>query len=163
MNKGQATKVQRRLLAVRKALSKADEAISELDKEDREAFSDPMAHLWHGLHGKALRVIYDQYPELQPDTEDVDGIDTYLRWEEATLPPSISEADLDAIILSKLKPRSLKVTKVISDVWHSLNERGLSIDLQIIAARIRWLADTDRIESVGDVRQWRYSEIALTS
>lgn len=163
MNKGQASKVHRRLLAVRKALNKVEEAISELDKEDREAFSDPMAHLWYGLHGKALQVIYARHPELQPIPQDFDEIDTNLRWEDAMLPPSISEADLDAIILSKLKPRSLKVAKVISDVWNSFDEQKLSIDLQIIAARIQQLAETHQIESFGDLRQWGHSEIALKS
>jgi hypothetical protein len=93
--------------------------------------------------------------------DDFDEIDTNLRWEDATLPPSISEADLDAIILSKLRPRSLKVAKVISDVMNSFDEQEVSIDVQIIAARIQQLAETHQIESFGDVRKWRYSEVAL--
>jgi len=55
MNKAQATKIHRRLLSVNKALTKVDEAISELNKEDRAVFSEPMAELWGLLHGKALR------------------------------------------------------------------------------------------------------------
>lgn len=80
-----------------------------------------------------------------------------LRWKEVKLPPSVSEADLDAIIFSKLKPRPLKVARVLTDVWKVFEERGLSIDHDVVSARIRWLADVDRIESFGDVRKWRHS------
>lgn len=161
MNKAQASKIHRRLLAVGAALSKVDEALSELSKEDREMFSDAMAHLYVGLRAKALRVIYSRYPELWPIPSDFDEIDSDLRWEQMTLPPSISEADLDAAILSKLKPRSLKVAKVVTDVFKVYEDRGQSIDVNIIAVRIRWLAETGRIEGFGDLRKWRYSEVAL--
>jgi hypothetical protein len=84
-----------------------------------------------------------------------------LRWKEVTLPESISEQDLDAVIFSKLKPHALKVAKVIIDVGKVFEERGHSIDHDVISARIRWLDDVDRIKSFGDVRKWRHSEVAL--
>jgi hypothetical protein len=161
MNKAQASKIHRRLLAVGKALSKVDEALSELSKEDREMFSDPMAYLYVGLRAKALRVIYSHYPELWPVPPDFDEISSDLQWEEVTLALSITKADLDATILSKLKPRSLKMAKVIGDVFKVYEERGLSINGNIIGARIRLLAETDRIEGFGDLGKWRYSEVAL--
>jgi hypothetical protein len=65
-------------------------------EEDREVFSDPIVHLDMVLHNEALRVIYARYPELQPIPADFDEISSDLRWEEVTLPPSVSEADLDA-------------------------------------------------------------------
>jgi Protein of unknown function len=77
------------------------------------------------------------------------------------LPPSISEADLDAVILSKLKPRSLKVARVIGDVIGAFEERGLSISSETVGVRIRWLADADRINGFGDLRKWRFSEVSL--
>ena len=43
----------------------------------------------------------------------------------------------------------------------TFRERGLSIGEEIVSARIRWLADVGRIEGFGDLRKWRYSEIAL--
>jgi uncharacterized protein DUF3658 len=161
MNKAQAIKIHGRLLAVNKALSKVDKAISELSAEDRAVFSEPMAELWFRLHGKALRVIYTRYPELQPIPDDFDEISSDLQWKDVTLPDAISAADLDAVILSKLKPHSLKVAKIIGDVVTTFRERELSIDADIVSARIRWLADIGRIESIGDLRNWRYSEIAL--
>ena len=109
----------------------------------------------------ALRSVYERYPELQPIPEDFDHLDTDLRWEDVALPPSISEADLDAVILSKLKPRSLKVARILIDVIRAFEERGLSIDSETIAVRIGWLADTDRIKGFGDLRKWRFSEVSL--
>jgi hypothetical protein len=161
MDKAQATKIHERLLAVNKALSKVEKAISELSAEDRAVFSEPMAELWYRLRGKALRVIYTRYPELQPIPADFDEIDSDLQWKDVTLPDAISAADLDAVILSKLKPHSLKVAKIIGDVMDVLRERGLSISSETVSARILWLADIGRIESIGDLRKWRYSEIAL--
>jgi hypothetical protein len=53
------------------------------------------------------------------------------------------------------------MVKILGDVRNILAEQGHSIDLDVISARIRWLADIGRIEGFGDLRQWRYSEIAL--
>jgi len=161
MNKAQATKIHRRLLSVNQALTKVDEAISELNKEDRAVFSEPMADLWGLLHGKALRVIYARYPELRPTPDDFDEISSDLQWKDVTLPNAISETDLDVVILSKLKSHSPKVAKIIGNVMTAFDERGLPIGEKIVGARIRWLADVGRIESFGDLRKWRYSEIAL--
>jgi hypothetical protein len=108
-----------------------------------------------------LRSVYDRYPELQPIPEEFDHLNTDLRWEDVMLPPSISEADLDAVILSKLKPRSLKAARVIGDVMRAFEERGLSIGEETVGVRIRWLADVDRIKGFGDLRKWRFSEVSL--
>jgi hypothetical protein len=104
MNKAQASKIRTRLLAVGKALNKVDEAISELNKEDREVFADPMVHLDRVLRREALRIIYSRYPELQPG---FDEISSDRRWEDVTLPPSISEADPShrAVNVFDLAPR----------------------------------------------------------
>jgi Protein of unknown function len=108
-----------------------------------------------------LRALYDRHPELQPIPEDFDQIDSDLRWEDVTLPPSISEADLDAVILSKLRPRSLKVARVIGDVIRAFDEQGSSIGEETVGVRIRWLADMDRIKGFGELRKWRFSEVSL--
>jgi len=161
MDEAQATKVHKRLLAVEKALSGVEKALRQLSAEDRAAFSEPMAGLWYRLRGQALRVIYTRYPELRPIADDIDEISSDLQWKDVTLPEGISAAELDAVILSQLKPRSLKVAKIIGDVMITFRERGLPIGEEIVGARICWLADIGRIESFGDLRKWRYSEIAL--
>jgi hypothetical protein len=161
MDKAQAIEIHKHLLAIGDAINKTEEALSKLDREDRAIFGDPMNKLWGALHAHALRSVYDRYPELQPIPEDFDHLNTELRWEDVMLPPSISEADLDAVILSKLKPRSLKVARVIGDVMRAFGERGLSIGEETVGVRIGWLAEVDRIKGFGDLRKWRFSEVSL--
>jgi hypothetical protein len=50
---------------------------------------------------------------------------------------------------------------VIGDVMEALHEQGFSIGEETVGVRIRWLADMDRINGFGDLRKWRYSEVAL--
>jgi Protein of unknown function len=161
MDKAQAIEIHNHLLAIRDAINKTEAALFKLDSEDRAIFGDPMSKLWGALQAHALRTIYDRYPELQPLPDDFDEINTDLRWKDVMLPPPISEADLDAVILSKLKPRSLKVAKVIGDVIRAFDERGLSIGDETVGVRIRWLADADWIKGFGDLRKWRFSEVSL--
>jgi hypothetical protein len=161
MDKAQATEIHKHLLAIRDAINKTEEALFKLDREDRAIFGDPMNKLWGALHAHALQAVYDHYPELRPIPKEFDHLNTDLRWEDVMLPPSVSEADLDAVILSKLKPHSLKVAKVIGDVMRAFDERGLSIGEETVGVRIRWLADADRIKGFGDLRKWRFSEVSL--
>ncbi len=158
MDKAKAVEFQKRLIAISAALNAE---LRGLDPEDRATFVRPLAELVFDLHDEVLEPLYHRFPELRPIPEDFDEIDTNLRWEDVTLPPSISEADLDAMIISKLKPRSLKVAKVLGDVMTIGKERGRSINHQIRAARIERLAETDQIARFGAGRTWRYSALAL--
>jgi hypothetical protein len=161
MDEAQATEIRDHLLDVDYMLSEAIAAVSHLPQADKKVLTRPLEKLLKSLHDKVLRLISDQHPELIAPSDDIFTICCDLRWKEVTLPPSISEADLDAVILSSLRPRSLKVAKVLSDVMKALEDRGHSIDTDVVSARIRWLDDVDRIESRGDVRKWRHSEVAL--
>lgn len=89
------------------------------------------------------------------------AINSDLRWEDVTLPPSVSEADLDTIIFSVLTPRLEKTAMVIARATKRCDESALPVSAEIIGARIRALAEADRIESAGDLRKWRYSEVRL--
>jgi hypothetical protein len=89
-------------------------------------------------------------------------IDSTLRWEEVSLPPSVSEADLDRIIFSVMTSRLLKTARVIGDASKRCEELCLPIGLEILSARIGALAETGRIEGAGDLRKWRHSEVRLT-
>jgi hypothetical protein len=40
-------------------------------------------------------------------------------------------------------------------------ERALSLSHEVVAARIRALAEAGRIEAAGDLRKWRFSEVRL--
>jgi hypothetical protein len=88
-------------------------------------------------------------------------ISSLLRWEDVSLPESISEADLDQIILSVMTSRLQKTAMVISRALQRCEELDLPIDDDILGARIGALAESDRIEGAGDLRYWRHSEVRL--
>jgi hypothetical protein len=90
-------------------------------------------------------------------------ISSELRWDQVRLPPNTSEADLDAIILPLVTKRWQKVAMVVGDAVGRCRERGLEITAEVLAARILELAEVGRIEGVGDLRKWRFSEIRLMS
>jgi len=77
------------------------------------------------------------------------------------LPIGFSEADLDALILAVLKPTWQKTAVVITKTKDQCNARGLSIDLEVVGARILTLAESQRIESAGNLSMWRHSEVRL--
>ena len=161
MDEAQANEINDHLLEVATTLDEAIAAVSHLPPADQKMLSNPLRKLWDSLHSKVLRLVYEQHPSLNRWPHNPPMISCDLRWKEATLPQSISEQDLDAVIFSKLKTRSLKVAKVVSDVRDVFEERGHAIDVGVIGARIRWLDDVDRIASRGDVRRWGHSEVNL--
>jgi len=162
MDKAQATEVERHLLAIDDALRKASAAIFKLDKEDRQPFVEPLGDLGSCLHFKMLELVYAYYPELRRSGEPL-TISSELQWKEVTLPESVSEADLDAIIFSKLTPQLQKTAMVIGKAMADCREHGLPVEAEIIGARIQALAESNRIEGMGDLRQWRHSEVRLKS
>ncbi|MGH6713429.1 MAG: hypothetical protein ACREEK_31305 [Bradyrhizobium sp.] len=88
-------------------------------------------------------------------------ISSTLRWEEVSLPASISEADLDQIIFAVMTPRLQKTAMVIHRALERCKELGLPISADILSARLGALAGFDRIEGAGDLRKWRFSEVRL--
>jgi len=107
----QAIKIRRHLLALERALRKVSAAIFELDKEERQ-IREPLLDLLSRLHFEMLELIYAQHPELRPPPVPP-TICSDLRWKDVTLPKSVSEADLDAIIFSMLTSRRQKAARVI--------------------------------------------------
>jgi Protein of unknown function len=89
------------------------------------------------------------------------AINSELRWEDVTLPESVSKADLDAVIFSVLTSQLQKTAMVIVEAMKRCNERALPVSAEIIGARIRSLAEACHIEHAGDLRRWRYSEVRL--
>jgi hypothetical protein len=84
-------------------------------------------------------------------------ISSTLRWEEVSLPASVSEADLDQIIFAVMTSRLQKTAVVLHRALERCKDLGLPISADILGA----LAETDRIEGAGDLRKWRYSEVRL--
>jgi len=66
MDKMQAIKIRRHLLALERALLKVSAAIFELDKEERQIFTEPLGNLGYRLYFEMLESIYAQHPELRP-------------------------------------------------------------------------------------------------
>jgi len=93
--------------------------------------------------------------------EDTPGTDCTLRWEDARLPASVSEADLDRIIFAEMTFRLRKTALVIVKAVTRCEELGLPVDVDLIGARLAALAEADRIDGAGDIRKWRYSEVRL--
>jgi hypothetical protein len=108
-----------------------------------------------------LGAIYVRYPELRPLEDEETAISSDLRWQDVTLPASVSETDLDAIIFSVLTSRLQKTAMVIAKAMKHCDERALPVTAEIIGAKIRALVESDRLESAGDLRKWRYSEVRL--
>jgi hypothetical protein len=77
------------------------------------------------------------------------------------LPPSVTEERFDEIIFSAMKPTWRKTAMMVSLVMDRCKELELPVSYEMIAARLKVLADTDRIEGIGDLRMWRHSEVRL--
>jgi hypothetical protein len=101
-------------------------------------------------------------PEYLDDKESPeDRICSTLRWSDVSSPESVTAADLDALIFSELTERLLKVARIVAGVFETLEARSLYLSPEVIAARVRELAETGRIESVGNLTMWRHSEVRL--
>jgi hypothetical protein len=94
-------------------------------------------------------------------SNEIPTISSELRWDQVRLPPSVSEKDIDAIIFLVMKPRWRKVAAVVGDALGRCRQLGLEISDEALAARLQALAEAGRIEGIGDLRKWRFSEVRL--
>ena len=92
---------------------------------------------------------------------EIPTITSRLQWEHVRLPPSVTEADIDSIILSVMTPRWQKVAMVVVTAFKRCEELALPLSCEALAARIQVLAKAGRIEDIGDLRKWRHSEVRL--
>ncbi len=93
--------------------------------------------------------------------DEIPTISSTLRWEEISLPEAMSEADLDQIIFSVMTSRLQKTAMVVGKAVERCKTLDLPISTEILGARIGALAESDRIDSAGDLRKWRHSEVRL--
>jgi hypothetical protein len=163
MNREQAIRIQKYVLDADVALNRAGMAIADLGKEERLALDELLREVVGSLHLDLLAQVYDQYPDLEPPPLDkeIPTISSSLTWEQVRLPPSVTEANLDGIIFSLLKPLWQKTAMVVILAMRRCQERALPIGDEEIAARLQVLSDSDRIEGIGDLRYWRHSEVRL--
>lgn len=138
-------------------------AIAGLGKAERIELEDCLYSVVAALEDELLQPIYDQYPDLEPPKSDRQPYiyTCELTWDEVRLPPSVTEQQFDEIILSVMKPTWRKTAMMVSLVMKRCEELGLPIEDKMIAARLKVLSDSDRIEGIGDLQSWLHSEVRL--
>ena len=161
MDRTKAVEIQRHLMDASEAVNRAREIIFSLDKDERSALAQPLGDIGSALHFELLQAVYEQHPDLRPPTREIPEVNTVRRWEEIVLPESVSASELDTIIFSVIGLRWQKTAMVIVKAHERCEERELPIDAEVLGARILALAEARRIESEGDVRMWRFSEVRL--
>ena len=126
-------------------------------------FSELLYEAIAALNSDVWKPIYDEYPDLAPEYESLEPptIDSELSWDEVRLEPPLTEADVDDILFPLLRSHWKKVLRVLFEARDSCNLEALEIDYEVLAARLRWLSDNDKIEGIGDFRMWGRSEVRL--
>jgi hypothetical protein len=159
MNREQAEEIHEYLLDAVEALEQAEAAIFDLGEEGRRMFANGLGAVGDALHCELLLVLYRKFPDLRPPDKEPPHIISTLRWEEVSLPTSISEADIDQIIFSVLHSQWRKTAAIVGMALERCKELGLPISDEVLAARLGALAEADHLESQGDLRMWRHSEV----
>src|ERR1700740_3631447 len=145
MDRKLAEEIHEHLLDASDALSRAERAGQKLKGyKERKAFIDLMADVIVPLHFEPIAALYAEHPQLEPEHEP-SSISSVLRWEDVSLPKSVSAEDLDAAIFAVLKPRSQKVAKVIPEAAERCKALKARNRFEIIGARILALAEAGRI------------------
>jgi hypothetical protein len=144
-------------------LQRARRAASGFPKEERLKFSKLLYEAIAALNSDVWKPIYDAYPDLAPEHESLEPptIDSELSWDEVRLEPPLTAKGVDDILLPLLRPYWQKVLRVLFNARDSCNMQRESISYEILAARLRDLADRNESEGVGDLRMWRFSEVRL--
>jgi hypothetical protein len=163
MNREQAVRIQKHLLDADVALDHARTAIAGLEKEERLRLDGVLREVVAALHEELLTPIHEQHADLEPPAlaEEIPTVSSTLTWDQVRLLPPVTEADLDGIIFSLLKPQWRKTAMVVGLAAKRCQELALPIGEEEIAARLQALSDFDRIEGIGDLRKWRHSEVRL--
>lgn len=145
------------------ALQRALRAASDFPKEERVKFSELLYEAIAALNSDVWKPIYDEYPDLAPEYESFEppAIDSELRWDEVRLEPPLTAKDVDDILFPLLRSHWKKVLRVLFEARDSCNLEALSISYEVLAARLRDLADRNEIEGIGDFRKWGWSEVRL--
>ncbi|MBH5401617.1 hypothetical protein HZZ13_28075 [Bradyrhizobium sp. CNPSo 4010] len=163
MKREQAVRINDHLLDAYRALDQTRMSIAALGKAERIELGDWLEEIVVALEEELLQPIYDQYPDLEPPKSDREPLRYIceLTWDEVQLPASMTEAQLDEIIFSVMRPTWRKTAMMVTYVLDRCKELGLQIEGEVIAARLKVLSDSDHIEGIGDLRSWFHSEVRL--
>jgi hypothetical protein len=161
MDESEAEEIHEYLLDAAYSFEEARAAIAALDEAEQEGLAAPLERLDRALHSELLRTMYDRFPDLDRP-EEFPIICSTLRWDQIRLPPFVTEAQLDSLILSVMTTRFQKVAMIISRLYSRSKKLAQPIiSDKTIAARIQLLAEDGPLESQGDLRKWRHSEVRL--
>jgi hypothetical protein len=158
MDREQAAEIFEHLFDAARELDEARAVASAFAAQDESAAS--LEKFIVELNSELIAALFGRFPGLM-SFEEFPAISSTLTWDQARLPPPVAETDIDAVVLSAMKPRWQKVAMVVARSLKRCEEFGLSISGEVSAARIRALADSGRFESAGDLRKWRHSEVRL--
>lgn len=158
MDRDRAAQIQKHLLEASEALDRATEAMSLLDKEERKAFAEMLFEIHDALHFGLLRQLYHEHPELKPP-EEQPHISCALRWSDVSLPDLISVADIDAAIADVLTGTWQKTAVVVTRAFQICESLPVPVTSEMLGARIVALVESGRIDSAGNPRMWRHSEV----
>lgn len=76
-----------------------------------------------------------------------------------TTDDSSASNELDTVILACARPEWQRVTMLIAATVDATKAQSLEISAQTIAGRIYALTEAKQLESKGNIRRWRTSEI----
>jgi len=162
MDRELVAEVQKHLMEANAAVDRAAAVAIHFDTEDRKIF----AALLRGFYfecDEVLERIYFNFPDLRPapPPKELPEISSKLRWADVILPPSVTTADLDKIIFSRLHKRLMKTARIVHDVRVECQRLAWPMTPEIVGSRLEELSDDDRIDTAGDLRYWRHSEVRL--
>jgi Protein of unknown function len=160
MDREQALAIAKHLMDADAFMARAAEIMFGLEPKDRAIFAASL-HAIDSAFDDLFEGIYGKFPDMRPPSQEVPEISSLLRWEDVVLPESVSEADLDRIIFSKMGKRLQKTAMIVGRAFMACKRLELPVTSEILGARIEALAASDRIDSEGDLRYWRHSEIRL--
>jgi hypothetical protein len=158
MDEEQAAEIFDYLLQAARELDEARAAADQLADQDKDAAA--ISELVIKLNSELLQAMFKRFPGLLPFDE-FPAISSTLRWDQVRLPPSASEAQVDQIIFSVVASYWHKMARIIWDAVKRGQELALGVTDEMFAARIQVLVEVGRLESQGDVRKWRHSEVRL--
>jgi hypothetical protein len=164
MDEMQAAELHGHLVDAIQAIERAGGLISSLDEGDQSALIISIDKIKSAIHFELLHeAVYARYPDLRPEFDERSFLDTVRRWKDIILPESVSDADIDAVIFSALSTRWLKTAKIIGDALTECRRLQLPVSAEMLGARIQALDEAHRLDSQGDLRKWRFSEVRLKS
>jgi Protein of unknown function len=158
MDREQAAEIFEHLFEAARELDEARAAASALAAQDERAAS--LEAFIAKLNSKLIEALLDEHPGLKTFGE-FPTISSTVTWDQVQLPQAVTEVDIDTIVLSAMKPQWQKVARVVVQSSKRCEELGHSISDEVLAARIRALAESGRLEGAGDLRKWRHSEVRL--